>query len=166
MKRSKHPASSDQPTPSAQEAALTKILRYCAYQERCHREVKNRLVGYGLQYNEADELLAHLITEGFLNEERYARSFAGGKFRMMKWGRIKIQHELKKAGLTPRCIAIGLAEIDPSDYLKTMKTLIRKKKMQSENENLMKAKKGVAQFVIGKGYEPELVWEAVNDWVE
>src|SRR6516225_4110830 len=85
--------------------ALSKIYRYCAYQERSHREVKNKLFEYGLYSNQVDEILSQLITEGFLNEERYAKAFAGGKFRMLKWGRIKIQQELEYEGLTPRCIA-------------------------------------------------------------
>ncbi len=112
-----------------------------------------------------NELLAHLITEGFLNEERYAKAFAGGKFRMMKWGRLKIQHELKLAGLTPRCIALGLAEIGPTEYIRTMNTLLKKKWQESTEENIFKTKNKVAQFLIGKGYEPELVWGAVNDLV-
>src|SRR5579871_6478535 len=88
--------------------ALSKIYRYCAYQERSHREVKNKLFEYGLYSNQVDEIVSRLITEGFLNEERFAKAFAGGKFRMLKWGRIKIEQELEREGLTPRCIARGL----------------------------------------------------------
>src|SRR5882672_10627124 len=79
--------------------ALSKIYRYCAYQERSHREVKNKLFEYGLRSSEVDEILSQLITEGFLNEERYAKAFVGGKFRMMKWGRVKIQRALEMEGL-------------------------------------------------------------------
>src|SRR5438445_10764263 len=88
--------------------ALSKIYRYCAYQERSHREVKAKLFDYGLRSGEVDEIVSRLITEGFLNEERFARAFAGGKFRMMKWGKLKIQRELEIAGLTSKCIARGL----------------------------------------------------------
>jgi regulatory protein len=71
--------------------ARSKIYRYCAYQERSHQEVKSKLFDYGLRSNEVDEILAKLITDGFLNEERYAKAFVGGKFRMIKWGKLKIQ---------------------------------------------------------------------------
>lgn len=143
--------------------ALTKIHRYCAYQERSHKEVKNKLFEYGLRSSEVDEILAQLITEGFLNEERYAKAFAGGKFRMMKWGRLKIQRELEMEGLTPKCIVRGLTEIDPKDYSKTLASLIKKKWAQTIEPDLFKKKNKVARFVIGKGYEPELAWESINE---
>ena len=143
--------------------ALSKIYRYCAYQERSHREVKNKLFEYGLRSSEVDEILSQLITEGFLNEERYAKAFVGGKFRMMKWGRVKIQRALEAEGLTPKCISRGLAEIDTKDYSKTLVSLIKKKSTQTTEPNLFKKKNKIAQFVIGKGYEPELVWESINE---
>src|SRR5882672_9060243 len=120
------------------QQALSKIYRYCAYQERSHREVKNKLFEYGLPVAEADEILSRLITERFLNEERYAKAFAGGKFRMMKWGRLKIQRELEMEGLTPKCIARGLAEIDSKDYSKTLFGLIKNKSAQMAEPNLFK----------------------------
>src|SRR5258706_6169221 len=125
MKKSKLPESSpdryrSQNRESNNSQALSKIFRYRAYQERSHREVKNKLFEYGLKSGEVDEILSHLITEGFLNEERFARAFAGGKFRILKWGKIKIQHELEAEGLTPRCIARGLSEISSADYSKTL----------------------------------------------
>jgi len=165
MKTNKLLASSIQPPVSSQES-LSKILRYCAYQERSHKEVKNKLFEYGLRSSEVNETLAHLITEGFLNEERYAKAFAGGKFRMMKWGKIKIQRELETSGVSPRNIDRGLREINTSDYSQTLHALIMKKTGQVSEENVYKKKNKVARFVIGKGFEPELVWEAVNDWVE
>lgn len=150
--------------PTIQEG-LSKIYRYCAYQERSHKEVKNKLFLYGLYSNQVDEILAQLIIEGYLNEERFAKAFAGGKFRIMKWGRIKIQHQLEMEGLTPRCIARGMAAIDNADYVKTMKALIKKKSLQTIEGNLYKKKNKVARFAISKGFEPELVWETVNDLV-
>ncbi len=143
--------------------AFAKICRYCAYQERSHREVKNKLFEYGLRSTEVDETLARLITEGFLNEERYAKAFAGGKFRMMKWGRIKIERELEMEGLTPKCIARGLAEIDSKDYSKALVQLLKKKSTLVTEPNPFKKKNKIAQFAIGKGYEPELVWQSIND---
>lgn len=101
-------------------------MRFCAYQERSHHEVRNKLFEYGLFASEVDELMTQLITQGFLNEERFAKAYAGGKFRMKKWGRVKIKHELKAQGLTKNCIQRGLDEIDPTDYRKTLQQLLKK----------------------------------------
>ena len=142
-----------------------KIYRYCAYQERSHREVKNKLFEYGLRPGEVDEIMAHLITEGFLNEERYAKAFAGGKFRMMKWGRLKIKHQLEFEGVSARNITRGLAEISDADYAKTLRQLIKKRSVSSTEKDIFRKKNQLARFVIGKGFEPELVWEAVSDFL-
>jgi len=143
--------------------ALARIYRYCAYQERSHQEVKNKLYEFGLYSSEVDETLSRLITEGFLNEERFAKAFAGGKFRMKKWGRLKIQNKLESLGLTPRCIGQGIKEIDAADYSKTLKDLIKKKAQQTLEQNPYKKRDKVARFAIAKGYEPELVWEVVKE---
>src|SRR5579871_2736133 len=116
--------------------ARNKIYRFCVYQERSHQQVRDKLFSYGLRTGDVDEILSHLITEGFLNEERYAKSFAGGKFRIMKWGRSKIQRELEHDGVSPRNIARGLAEIDSSDYRKTLTSLVKKKFAAVSDENL------------------------------
>ena len=146
--------------------ALVKIQHYCAYQERSHKEVKNKLFEYGLFASEVDEILAQVITDGFLNEERFAKAFAGGKFRIKKWGRLKIKQELEMLGLTSRCVASGLKEIDATDYKRTLKELIRKKASQVTEKNEFKRKSLIARFVIGKGYEAEVVWEMVKELVE
>ncbi len=143
--------------------ALAKIQRYCAYQERSHKEVKNKLYEYGLYASQVEEILSQLITDGFLNEERFAKAYAGGKFRMKKWGKLKIKNELEFLGLTKNCIQRGLKEIEPSDYTQTLKVLIKKKSAESSEQNPFKKRDKVARFVIGKGYEPEIVWEYVKD---
>jgi regulatory protein len=125
--------------------ALAKIQSYCAYQERSHKEVKNKLYEYGLYSSEVDELISTLIVDGFLNEERFAKAFAGGKFRIKKWGRL------------------GLKEIDSSDYSKTLKSLINKKASLTAESNPFKKKNLIARYAIGKGYEAEIVWEMVKE---
>ncbi len=146
--------------------ALARIYRYCAYQERSHQEVKNKLYEFGLTTDEVDELLARMITDGFLNEERFAKAFAGGKFRIKKWGRVKIKRELEAQGLSKRCISRGMDEIDLTDYRKTLKNLLVKKADQTEEENLFKKRDKVAKYAIGKGYEPEMVWEMLKDLID
>ena len=143
--------------------AFMNATRYCTFQERSHFEVRNKLYEYGLHRNDVEELITKLITEGFLNEERFAKAFAGGKFRMKKWGRNKIAHELEAHKVTPRCIQKGLDEIDEHDYLKTLKALLKKKLSQSEEANQFKKRDKIARFAIGKGYESELVWGILKE---
>ncbi len=143
--------------------ALINIQKYCAYQERSHQEVRDKLYSYGLHQTDVEDILTQLITSGFLNEERFAKAFAGGKFRMKHWGRNKIENELKHRGISKRCIQTGLNEIDDSDYRQTLVQLIKKKSGLVEETNLFKKRDKVARFVIGKGYEPELVWRVVMD---
>ena len=145
------------------QEAVAKIQLYCAYQERSHQEVKRKLFDYGLRSDEVDQLLAQLITDGFLNEERFAKAFAGGKFRIKKWGRLKIENELEHRGLTKNCIARGISEIDSSDYSKALKSLLEKKAKQIVENNIFRKRNKVARFAIAKGYEPELVWEVVKE---
>lgn len=142
--------------------AKQKIYNYCAYQERTHLEVKNRLYKFGLHTNEVDELLSHLIVEGYLNEERFAKAFAGGKFRLKKWGRLKIINELESRGLTTNCIRSGMKEIEEADYERTLQTLLLKKAdLLSDDDRFAKRDK-LARFGIQKGFESELVWKMVK----
>jgi regulatory protein len=143
--------------------AKGKIQRYCAYQERSHQEVRNKLFSYGLYSDEVDQLLTDLITDGFLNEERFAKAFAGGKFRMKKWGRIKIVNALEAQGLSKNCIRIGLKEIDDNDYVKTLESILQKKGEERDEENLFAKRDKISKYAIQKGYEPELVWKTLKE---
>jgi len=145
--------------------ARAKAESYCAYQERSHQEVRDKLYSYGLWKTDVEEVLTQLITSGFLNEERFAKAFAGGKFRIKHWGRIKIENELKQRGISTRCIQTGLKEIDERDYRKTLTQIIKKKNQNLTESNLFKKRDKVARFVIGKGYEAELVWSIVKDLI-
>jgi regulatory protein len=143
--------------------AFPKIQKYCAYQERHHQEVRDKLYSYGLHQNDVEELITELITCGFLNEERYAKAFAGGKFRVKHWGKNKIVNELSFRGISKRCIQTGLKEIDDTDYRKELQRQLKKKIQSTIEVNLFKRRDKVARFAIGKGYEPELVWTYVMD---
>jgi regulatory protein len=145
------------------EQAKQKALRYCAYQERSHQEVKNKLYEMGLYSSEVDELLTYLITEGFLNEERFAKAFTGGKFRIKKWGRIKITHALESKGLTRNCIRIGLKEIEEEDYYQTLTELLKSKIAELDESNIFALRDKASKFAIQKGYEPDLVWKVLKE---
>jgi regulatory protein len=142
--------------------ALGKIQRYCAYQERCHQEVKNKLFEFGLYSDQVNEVISELITNGFLNEERFARAFAGGKFRMKKWGRIKIVNELESKGVSANCIRLGLKEIDENDYQKILSEILLKKNEEIAEGNLFAKRDKISKYAIQKGYEPEMVWKTIK----
>mgnify|MGYP001213382747 FL=1 len=143
--------------------ARAKIYRYCAYQERCHNEVRSKLFEYGLTRNDVEELITDLITEGYLNEERFARSYAGGKFRMKKWGRVRITRELEARDISPYCIRMALSEVEDDDYLNTLRELLSKKAAQVDEENIFVKRDKVATYAIQKGFEPDLVWTTVRE---
>ena len=144
------------------EQALQKIKHYCSYQERCHKEVKEKLYGFGLWKKDVEILISQLIEENYLNEERFAQLFAGGKFRMKQWGRVKIRHELKQKQISEYCIKKGLKEINEDDYAKTLHKLATAKWKGLKGEKNMHVKKGkTMNFLLQKGFEPALANEAV-----
>src|SRR5882672_2796840 len=117
------------------QQALPKAKHYCAYQERSHREVKDKLYGFGLNTKEVDQILSTLIEENYLNEERFAIQFAGGHFRTKKWGRVKITYALKQKQVSPYCIKKALKQIDEDEYLKTLQKLFEEKLRTLKKEN-------------------------------
>ena len=149
----------NKPTP---EQAYEKIKHYCGYQERCHKEVKDKLYGYGLYKKEVDQLLSRLIEEEYLNEERFAKLFAGGHFRTKQWGRKKIEFALKEKQISVYCIKKGLAEIDDVDYEKTLLSLATKKWNSLKGEQYIKRQAKTRDYLLQKGYEAALVMRAVQ----
>ena len=147
------------------QQATERIRRYCAYQERSHLEARKKLYSFGLYRNDVDDILATLITDGFLNEERFAKAFTGGKFRMKKWGRIKIIHGLESKGVSPNCIRIALREIDEESYIQTLRKLLQDKCLSLSEENPFALREKVSAYAIQKGYEPELVWKEIYDLI-
>lgn len=143
---------------------LTKLQRYCAYQERCHSEVRSKLISLKVYGDLLEEVITELIREDYLNEMRYAESFAGGRFRIKKWGRQKITMHLKAKKVSEYCIKKALKEIDEDDYRKTLSSLIKKYKQERKTLKLNKLQlnKNCVQYCINKGYEYALVNEILN----
>ena len=104
-----------------------KLVNYCVYQDRCHAEVEQKMRDFLLIDEAKEEIIMYLIRENYLNEERYAKSYARGKFYMKQWGRIKIQLHLKQKGIVDRLISKAMTEIYEEDYNETIKKLIDKK---------------------------------------
>ena len=142
------------------EKALLKIKRYCAYQERSHKEVMDKLYSWGFYKKEAELLLSQLIEEGYLNEERFAILFAGGKFRIKQWGKKRIGQALKERQVSRYCIKKALLQIDSEAYHQTLQKLAGTKwaQLKAEKDIFIKKRK-LQDYLLQKGYEYELVRE-------
>ncbi len=139
------------------------IQKFCAYQERCHKEVRTRLYEYGLHKEEVEELIYRLIESNFVNEERFAVAYARGKFRVKKWGRLKIKSELKLRQISDFCIKKGMAEINDADYEETLLQLIEKKRRDyRQTSNEYNRNRKIANYCFNKGYESSLIWELIQ----
>ena len=146
----------------SKQDALARLQKYCAYQDRCHQEVRSKLVEIGIYGDDLEEIIVDLIQDKFLDEQRFALSFARGKFRYKKWGRIRIRRELKMRDISDYCMKKAMAEIEEEDYIQTIQTLLTKKDQQIKEKNPYKRRKKLADYVIGKGYESFLVWNEIR----
>jgi regulatory protein len=144
------------------EKIYQKIKYYCAYQERSHYEVKEKLYSFGLRKNNVEELISKLIEDDLLNEERFAKIFARGKFSLKKWGRIKIEYELKQKRVSTYNIRKGMEEIDSEKYKETLQKLATAKWKSLKNEQYINRQAKTMRFLLQKGFENALVQEAVK----
>ncbi|MGB0789068.1 MAG: regulatory protein RecX [Marinirhabdus sp.] len=141
------------------EEAKKRMERYCAYQERCHKEVKAKLKHMRMIPEAADYIMSHLIQHGFLNETRFSQHFARGKFSVKKWGRHRIVRELKIRDISPHNIKIAMEEITGTEYTATFEALVKKRLEQLQNETSpQKKKKKLADYLLYRGWESNLVW--------
>ena len=139
-----------------------KLEYYCAYQERCHQEVVQKLYDLKISTDSHDEIIVHLITHNFLNEERFAKAFARGKHSIKKWGRIRIVNELKFRKISDHNIKVALQEIDDEAYEIAFQNLAQHQWEICSEKNNLKKKKKVADYLFRKGYERELVYDFLN----
>ncbi|RZN84676.1 MAG: RecX family transcriptional regulator [Winogradskyella sp.] len=144
-----------------------KILEnYCAYQERCHKDVTDKLRNMRMIPEVIDTIVVHLIQNNYLNEERFAKAFARGKFRIKKWGKNKIVRELKYRQISDYAIKSALTEIDLDDYYKTLQELTEKRITQVKEKNIYKKKKKVADYLLYRGWESNLIYEKINELIK
>lgn len=138
------------------DEALLRMENFCAYRERCPKEVRTKLAELGMRGQDATQIFEVLRDDGFFNEERFALAFAGGKFRMNHWGRVRIRMELKMRDIDPALIAQALGAIDEGEYLRVLQQLLDKKRRQYEGDPQVREKTAAA--LIRTGFEPELVF--------
>ena len=144
------------------ETAWLKIARWCAYQERSQQEVRDKLYEYGLYSKDVELLISRLIGDNFLNEERFAVAFSGGKFRQLGWGRIKIKSTLKQKRVSDYWMRKGLSSISEKDYIIKLEKVIAKRSREEKEKNPMKRMYKLAQYAISRGYESDLVWDILK----
>ena len=143
--------------------AINKIEHYCAYQERCHEEVVQKLRNMKMDSDEIDAIMVHLISDNFLNEERFACSFARGKHRIKHWGKIRIVNELNAKKISKTLINIALKEISTEEYLSTFHTLAERNWETILETNNLKKRKKFCDYLLRKGFESNLVYEKVKE---
>jgi regulatory protein len=146
-----------------QEQALQKLRHFCGYQERCHQDAIEKLYNLGVKKLWHDEILATLIEENYLNEERYAIQFAAGHYRGKQWGRKKISYALKEKRISEYCISKALKQLDDTDYLNTLGILMQKKFELLKHEQYLVRKKKTIDYLLQKGFEYDLVIKALNN---
>ena len=145
-----------------EEDALKKIKHYCAYQERCHSEVKEKLYSFGLYKQQVENILSKLIEDNYLNEERFAIAFAGGKFRMKHWGRKKIEYELRQKQVSTFCIKLALKAIDEKDYHSSLLKLATAKWNSVCDEVVYARVAKTYAYLLQKGYESSLIQQQLK----
>ena len=142
---------------------LQKIQYFCSYQERCIRDTEKKLKDWAVQKKLIPVLISQLQKEGYINEERFAIVYAGGKFRVNKWGRQKIEFELRLKGLSDAMIRKGVDGIDEEDYLRVLNNILGKKHKELDPEKDLNIREKLITFAHGKGYEMELILTALKE---
>ncbi len=139
-----------------------KIKQWCAYRERSQNETRYKLYEYGLKEVEVEDIISKLISENFLNEERFAMALAGGKFRIKHWGKIKIKIELKKHKISDYSINKALKSIDGDDYINMLTLVLEKKIRQTKVKEKQKLFYAVLNYAVSRGYERDLASDQLN----
>jgi regulatory protein len=143
--------------------ALLKMQSWCAYQERCQQDARNKLYELGMWEEAVENVIVKLIEDNFLNEERFATSFARGKFIIKKWGRIKIKQELKQKRVGDYCLKKAMLQIDETEYLATLKRLMENKRKLIKEKSPIKLNYKLMNYALSKGYEKDLVFDVLNN---
>ena len=147
------------------DEAQKRLEHYCAYQERCHKEVSQKLYDMKMIPEARDQIIVHLLQHNFLNEERFAKAFVRGKFRIKKWGKQRLQLELKRKDINNTIITIALKEIDTEDYFITFDALAEKKLETIRESNLQKLRKKLADYLLYRGWESQMVYDKIRELI-
>jgi len=139
-----------------------KLKQYCSYQDRCHNEVEKKLKTFDVISEVKEQIISNLISENYLNETRFCKSFVRGKFKIKNWGKRKITLELKNRKVSNYNLKEGLKEINEIDYLDKLETLFNKKLASLDHLSLINKKKKILSFLLYRGWETNLIYEKLN----
>lgn len=151
-----------EPMKLSQQIALDKLKRYCAYQDRCHQEVRKKIISLKIYGDDLEEIITALIKEDYLNEERFARSYARGKFRIKQWGRNKIKQQLYGRRISDYCIRKAMTEIDEEEYFQALQSIISKQVLKHDTLTKLLAKDKAIKYAITRGYESNLIFQVIK----
>jgi regulatory protein len=143
--------------------ALSKAMALCAGQEYCEADVRSKLRGWGAQSSDIDEIISELIKESFIDDLRYAVSYASDKVRLNQWGRVKIRYMLSAKKISGQTINKAFEEIDEEVYSETLRELLVKKErtLRSEKDAWTKRQK-LIRFALGHGFETDEIIKILN----
>ena len=147
------------------EQAIKKLEYYCAYQERCHQDVEDKLYSMKLSKGSREIVMLHLLENDFLNEERFSRAYARGKFRIKKWGKQRITKELNAKNISDYNIKSAMKEIDESEYYRTFDKLAEKRFLELNETDIYKKRKKLANYLLYRGWESYLVYKKVVELI-
>jgi len=140
-----------------------KLQHYCSYQDRCHKEVIEKLKTYKIKSSDINQIISNLINANFLNESRFSKSFVRGKFNIKNWGKVRIQNELKKRNISSYNISLGMKEIDEIKYHKKLDYIFNKKLSSLDGINTLSKKKKIISYLTYRGWESNLIYDKINE---
>ncbi len=143
--------------------AIEKLRRFCAYRERCHSEVRSKLLEIKVYGDQLEQVITELIKENYLNEERYARSYVRGKFKINRWGRNKIVQHLSAKHISEYCIRKAWSEIDPEEYERVLKSILRKYKETKKGLSATQLSRVLVQYAVSRGFELDIVYKVLPE---
>ncbi len=140
-----------------------KLQYYCSYQDRCHKEVTEKLKTFNVKQHESNQIISNLINDNYLNESRFSESFVRGKFKIKNWGKIRIINELKRRNISTYNINLGLKEVEDQDYLNKFEEIFKKKLSSLGNLSSDIKKKKIISYLQYKGWENNLIYSKINE---
>ena len=140
-----------------------KLQHYCSYQDRCHKEVIEKLKTYKIKSSDLNQIVSNLINENFLNESRFSKSFVRGKFNIKNWGKVRIHNELKKRNISAYNISLGMKEINEIEYHKKLDYIFNKKLSSLDGINTISKKKKIISYLTYRGWERNLIYDKINE---
>ena len=148
------------------DEAQLNLQNYCAYQERCHQEVRQKIKEMRMIPNAIDIIIVHLLEHNLLNEERFAKTYVSGKFRIKKWGKYRLTFELKKKDISKHNINLAISQIPSNEYIEVFNVLAEKKANSIREKDTWKKKKKLVDYLLYRGWESHLVYDKVNELIK